>query len=123
MRTKNIEIDGKTETANIYASMWEYASQWDITHYELDPSPDEGERIIGTWKPIDDVLCGIMNRGDSIESDGKAYLWLNAGENEISLVPADEVEYEFYLIYARTETGYQATGQIFESRGEAMVNV
>ena len=119
MRTVKIEIDGEETEVQVFDSMWEYATLWDITHYALDPAPDEGERIIDSWKPIDDVDCSIMNDGNAIAVDGKSYLWLNAGENEISLIPEDEVEYEFYAIYSRTKTGYQATGQIFESREEA----
>ena len=125
MRTIKIQVDGKEHEAQVFKGMWEYIDHYgsDITHYALDPAPYQGEKITGGFKPIEDVDFGTHS-SDLVEIDGKYYQHVNWGEEEYALIPEADLEAEFWTVYEwNGKTGYDCTGQIFQTEEEAQKEV
>lgn len=121
-KTTEIEMGGKKQTAQIFASMWEYIQHYGATveDYELIPHEFEGEKIVGSFKPVDDVLF-VTNSSDMVEIDGEYYQHVNWGEDDYCMIPEGEVDVEFWTVYRWNEKlgGYQAIGEIYRTEEEA----
>ena len=123
MRTMKLEIDGKTEEVQIFDSMWEYIDHHGATveDYQLSPASHEEKKKIGSFKPVDDVFFHVGSSYDWKTIDRKVYAHVNWGEDEYVLIPEDDIDAEFYLIWEWNEriSGYDTRGQIFQTEEEA----
>jgi len=118
----NIEINGQTKNALIFDSMWEYVSHFGATveDYRFSPALYEGEKKIGSFKPIDDEFFGTHS-SDMVELDGTYFQHVNWGEDEYSMIPEGDMDAEFCLVWewnARLR-GYVTRGQIFRTEEDA----
>ena len=123
MKTMKLEIDGKMKDVQIFEYMWEYINHYgsDITHYELSPFPSEDKRIIGEFAPVDDVDFGVK---DTYEIDGQSFIHVNWGENEVSLIPEDDLNATFWTTYDWVrKNDFSCTGKIFQTRDEALAEI
>lgn len=120
MKTITIEIDGEKIEANMYESMWDYVSEWDITHYVMNCMAEDAPRkFVEPFKPVDDVDLGVK---DTYEIDGKTYAHVNGGESAVSLIPYEELEDEFWTIFEanlRRNGEWNSNGAIFQTREDA----
>lgn len=123
MQTIQMEKDGKAVQALVFESLWEYVSHYgsDITHYALDPAPFEGERIVGSFKPIEDVDFGVSSE---VDIDGVYYRHVNWGEDDYCLIPEADLEAVFWTVYEWDgKGGYACLGMIFQTEEEALKEV
>ena len=123
MQTIKIEIGGeKKKDALVFDSMWEYIDHYgaSVEDYQQSPAPFEGDKKVGSFKPIDDVFFGTAS-ADMVEIDGKYHQHVNWGEDEYCLIPEADLEAELYLIWEWNQkiSGYDTRGQIFQTREEA----
>ena len=123
MQTIEMEIDGGKKTVLVYESMWEYLEHFGATveDYRLIPHAYEGERIIGSFQPIEDGYFHTSSR-DQAEIEGKIYQHVNWGEEGYALIPEADLMTTLWTIYEwmgdRFE-GYESLGMIFQTREEA----
>ena len=125
MKTMRLEVDGEMKDVLVFDSMWDYISHYgsDITYYALDPAPYTGEKIIGGFKPVEDVNFGTHS-SDMIEIEGAYYQHVNWGEDDYSMIPEADLEAEFWTVYEWDGVGgYNSTGAIFQTEEEARKKV
>lgn len=125
MRT--VMVDGKD--ALVFESMKEYLEYFGATveDYELRPTTYEGERMVRSFRPVNDVNFGTHSADmialpDLAEDPEYPYFQhVNWGEDEYCLIPEGDVDAMFYLVWEWNPklSGYDTRGEIFFSREEA----
>lgn len=122
MQTMKLEIDGKMQDVQVFASMWEYISHYGsditITHYRKQIAKD-GEKIVLPFRPIDDVEFSTYS-SEQVEIDGVCYQRVFWGESGISLIPERGLTATLWAIYEWDDCMYAATGEIFPTEEQAV---
>lgn len=111
---KTIEINGKE--VNIYESLYEYVKDADISDYVLkygvnEICPSDDPNWYGNL--LDDLGDEIAEY--AIDHD---LIGANWGEQEISLIPKDELYYVVYVI-GREDGSWDSAWKFFKSREDA----
>lgn len=126
MKTVRLEINCEMKDVLVFESMWEYLEYFGATveDYVLSPHENEGEKIVDSFKPIEDTNFGTFS-SDMVEIEGEYYQHVNWGENEYSMIPEASLEAEFWLVYEWNVklSGYDTRGQIFQTEEEARKEV
>jgi len=123
MRNMKIEIADEMKDVQVFESMWDYVDHYgsDITHYVIEPCHSEQDKFVEEIVVSDDVDFGAH---DTYEIGGREYIHVNWGENEICMIPYDDLDEILYTIFERSrkegrKTRFVSTGQIFETEDEA----
>lgn len=107
METRTIKIDGEMKKVEVYETIFEYLNNATFLDQDFEYILDNSKYIIDEFD-IDNFLqeCSgisfIRNEKDESEYftiDGKEYIYINWGENEISLVPYEPYYGYGYIIY------------------------
>lgn len=104
-------------TPTLYETMYEYAGNGDISHYELTVDYD-GDRV-KAFKPADDDGFRI-DYDTPYTYEGKIYLLVCWGEEEESALIESALDEECWIRYIESNNGqYVSDGQVYETEDAA----
>lgn len=122
VRILDIEVNGETKHAHVFASMWEYIQFFgaSVEDYVLSPEENEGDRIVRSFKPVDDPFFSTFS-SDMANIDGEYYQHVNWGEDEYAMIPEGDLDVSFWFIYEWTAniSGYWTNGNIYRTKEAA----
>jgi len=81
-----------------FDTVGDYVESYDISSFRLSDGEEEFE--IGTFQLADgsSVYCEYDTYAQ-IEKDGKTYIWISSGEDELSFIEESQIYKELYVVY------------------------